>query len=45
MGLNPKIADATSLDEISARKILADFQNIAGFSFADLCAYVNELWC
>lgn len=45
MGLNSKIADANSLDEISARNLLADFQNVAGFSFADLRAYVNELWC
>jgi hypothetical protein len=45
VGLNSKIDDAPTLDEVSARKILADFESIAGFSFADLCAYVNALWC
>ena len=45
MGLNSKIEDAPILDEVSAIKLLADFESIAGFSFADLCAYVNALWC
>lgn len=45
VGLNSKINDEAYLDEASAIKLLADFQKTAGFSFADLCAYLNELWC